>query len=57
VDGEEDLAVLPVLLIAPLGFSIFYGQPNEGLVQVQVTEENKEQAYQFVNSFDKRESM
>ena len=67
VEGEEDLAVLPTLLIAPLGFSIFYGQParlagkgiadrpNEGLVQVLITEENKEKAYQLSDSFDKDE--
>jgi cytidyltransferase-like protein len=53
VEGEEDLAVLPALLIAPLGFSIFYGQPNDGLVQVLVTEDNKEKAYQLVEDFDK----
>ncbi|HUD09730.1 MAG TPA: pantetheine-phosphate adenylyltransferase [Patescibacteria group bacterium] len=53
VEGEDDLAVLPVLLIAPLGFSIFYGQPDEGLVHVLVTEENKEKAYQLAQSFDK----
>lgn len=51
IDGEDDLAVLPVLLIAPLGFSIFYGQPNEGLVNVPVTEENKEKAYQLASKF------
>jgi hypothetical protein len=53
VEGEEDLAVLPVLLISPLGFSVFYGQPNEGLVKIQVSEENKEKAYQLVENFDK----
>jgi pantetheine-phosphate adenylyltransferase len=51
IDGEDDLAVLPVLLIAPLDFNIFYGQPNEGLVQVVVTEENKEKAYQLASKF------
>lgn len=51
VEGEDDLAVLPVLLIAPLGFSIFYGQPGEGLVRVDVTEEIKEKAYQLANKF------
>jgi len=51
VEGEEDLAVLPVLLIAPLGYSVFYGQPQEGLVRVEVTEENKEKAYVLVNKF------
>jgi cytidyltransferase-like protein len=51
VEGEEDLAVLPVLLVAPLGFSIFYGQPNVGMVQVLVTEENKEKAYRIISQF------
>lgn len=51
VNGEEDLAVLPVLLIAPLGFVIFYGQPNVGLVRVEVTEENKEKAFDLVSKF------
>jgi cytidyltransferase-like protein len=53
IDGEDDLAVLPVLLIAPLGFNIFYGQPDQGLVQVEVSEENKEKAYQLAQNFDK----
>jgi cytidyltransferase-like protein len=53
IEGEDDLAVLPVLLIAPLGFSIFYGQPDEGLVQIVVTEENKEKAYELAQNFDK----
>jgi cytidyltransferase-like protein len=53
IDGEDDLVVLPVLLIAPLGFSIFYGQHDEGLVHVLVTEENKEKAYKLAQSFDK----
>jgi cytidyltransferase-like protein len=53
IEGEDDLAVLPVLLIAPLGFSIFYGQPGQGLVHVLVTEENKEKAYQLTQGFDK----
>ncbi len=51
VKGEEDLAVLPVLLIAPFGYSVFYGQPNEGLVRVDVTEENKEKAYRLAENF------
>ena len=51
VKGEEDLAVLPVMLVAPLGFSVFYGQPNQGLIKIEVTEENKEKAYQIVSKF------
>lgn len=51
VEGEEDLAVLPCLLVAPLGFTVFYGQPGVGFVRVSVTEENKERAYSYVTSF------
>ncbi len=52
VRGEEDLAVLPALLVAPLGFIIFYGQPDVGLVEVHVTEENKEKAYNLIDKFE-----
>ena len=38
VKGEEDLAVLPCLLVAPEDAVILYGQPNEGLVFVNVCE-------------------
>lgn len=63
VDGEEDLAVVPCLLISPLGFSIYYGQPariasqsvaggpDQGLVEVRVTEESKEKAYGLAERF------
>lgn len=45
VNGEEDLAVLPVILRAPLEFVVFYGQPGRGIVKVEVTEDTKEKAY------------
>lgn len=41
ITGEEDLLVLPVILEAPLNSKVLYGQPNEGLVVVTVTEEIK----------------
>jgi uncharacterized protein (UPF0218 family) len=41
VRGEEDLATLPVILLAPLGSVVLYGQPDEGVVFVEVTEEKK----------------
>jgi uncharacterized protein (UPF0218 family) len=43
VRGEEDLATLPVILMAPLGAVVLYGQPDEGVVFVKVTEEKKEE--------------
>lgn len=32
VDGEEDLAVIPLILTAPPGGVVLYGQPGEGVV-------------------------
>ena len=37
VDGEEDLLVLPVCVYAPENAVIMYGQPNQGLVIVNLT--------------------
>jgi len=39
VDGEEDLLVIPACIFAPENSVVMYGQPNEGLVIVQVTPE------------------
>lgn len=51
VDGEEDLAVLPLILTAPLKAVIYYGQPNEGLVKVVVSEKVKKRIYSLVSKF------
>jgi uncharacterized protein (UPF0218 family) len=37
VEGEEDLLTLPLILLAPIGSIIAYGQPHVGLVVIQVT--------------------
>jgi GTP-dependent dephospho-CoA kinase len=37
VVGEEDLAALPAMIIAPEGAAVCYGQPNQGVVVVIVT--------------------
>ena len=51
VDGEEDLAVLPVVLLAPLDSLVFYGQRNQGLVLVKVTEEKKSEFVKILARF------
>ena len=51
VKGEEDLAVLPCLLIAPEDAVILYGQPNEGLVFVNVFE-GKDKAKRLMTFFN-----
>ena len=50
VDGEEDLLVLPVAVYAPDNSVILYGQPNEGLVIVHVTEEVRNRARSIMSS-------
>jgi hypothetical protein len=46
VNGEEDLLVIPVCVHAPDNSIVLYGQPNEGLVVVEITPEirNKTQS-------------
>lgn len=39
VDGEEDLVAVPAIVAAPLGASVVYGQPDEGMVLATVDEE------------------
>jgi GTP-dependent dephospho-CoA kinase len=51
VEGEEDLAVLPLVLAAPEGAVILYGQPGEGVVLREVDDEAKALAAAFVDRF------
>lgn len=41
VQGEEDLAALPAILMAPLDSVVLYGQPDKGVMLVRVTESLK----------------
>lgn len=52
VDGEEDLATLPALVAAPLGASVIYGQPGEGMVHVAVTDDQTAAARSLLARFD-----
>ncbi|MCQ2972088.1 MAG: DUF359 domain-containing protein [archaeon] len=52
VDGEEDLAVLPCIRLAPEETTILYGQPNEGLVLLKVSDV-KEKAQELLEGFIK----
>ncbi len=49
VDGEEDLAAVVLLMLLPLGSSIYYGQPHEGLVRWEVTEDAKAKMAKLLN--------
>jgi len=55
VDGEEDLAVIPLAIVAPDGSVILYGQPDEGVVvlvvdaSVRVKAEGMLSLFEFVS--------
>lgn len=49
VNGEEDLLVLPVCIHAPENSVVLYGQPNQGLVCVQITTEIRNKAQTLLN--------
>ena len=48
VEGEEDLLVLPLMAMMPIGSVIVYGQPHEGMVVVTLTEERRRWAKDFM---------
>jgi len=52
VDGEEDLAVIPACEYAPVGSVVLYGQPNEGVVAVTVTEEKRRETLSLMEQME-----
>lgn len=46
--GEEDLSGVPAILLSPLGSIVLYGQPGEGMVVVEITEEKKQQMIKLI---------
>lgn len=52
VDGEEDLVTLPAIVAAPLGASVVYGQPDEGMVHASVTEASKTEMRELLGRMD-----
>lgn len=53
VIGEEDLAVIPTVILAPLSSLVFYGQRDEGIVCVEVTEKTKARFIKILEYFKK----
>lgn len=56
VEGEEDLLVIPLILLAPTGSLIVYGQPRKGMVVVEVSEEKKAWAENFISRMEEETS-
>lgn len=51
VDGEEDLAVIPLVLTAHDGAIVLYGQPHKGVVLRIVDSEARKTAQRFLSHF------
>jgi uncharacterized protein (UPF0218 family) len=54
VEGEEDLLVLPLMAMMPVGSVVVYGQPREGMVVVTLTEERRRWAKEFMNTMEEK---
>ena len=48
VEGEEDLATLAVIRMAPDGAKVIYGMPDRGMVVVDVNQQSKMRANNFL---------
>lgn len=48
VRGEEDLSFIPVALLAPLGTTCIYGQPNVGAIKVVIDYQTKERVLKLL---------
>ena len=52
VNGEEDLLVIPVCIYAPENSIVMYGQPNEGLVLVQIDDKIRKKTQLILDSMN-----
>jgi uncharacterized protein (UPF0218 family) len=56
IDGEEDLLVIPAIILLPLGSMVVYGQPpittDEGIVCAFITPSLKKLAEDLLNKFE-----
>lgn len=51
VEGEEDLATIPAVITAPNNSVVAYGQPKEGVVLVEVTDEKRHEFQELLKKF------
>lgn len=52
IRGEEDLLTLAAVLFAPLNSLVLYGQLDQGVVTVRVSEEKKEKVVKILKQFE-----
>lgn len=52
VDGEEDLAVIPIIFYSDLNTVVVYGVPNKGMACIEIDENTKEYAKDLVKRME-----
>ncbi|MDD3690348.1 MAG: DUF359 domain-containing protein, partial [Synergistaceae bacterium] len=52
VEGEEDLAVMPAVLHGDGDTVVLYGQPDRGIVIIEVTEQKKMEISDYLNEME-----
>ncbi len=52
VEGEEDLAALPAIYLAPDNTTVIYGLPSKGMVVVEVGEEERKKVGNFLKEIE-----
>lgn len=55
VEGEEDLAVMPCILCAPVGTHVIYGWPGVGMKLITVDEETRKEIKLLMNQMEELE--
>ncbi|MFW6121522.1 MAG: DUF359 domain-containing protein, partial [Petrotogales bacterium] len=49
IDGEEDLAALAAIYLAPPDVTVIYGLPNKGVVVVKATKTHKNKVKEILD--------
>jgi len=52
IEGEEDLAALPAICLAPSGTTVLYGLPSRGIVLVKVGNDEKNKVLSFLKKME-----
>ncbi len=52
VEGEEDLAVMPAVIHGDMDTVVLYGQPDRGVVIIEVTEQKKKEISDYLNEME-----
>lgn len=55
VEGEEDLLVIPAVLLAPKNSLVVYGFPKKGICLIEVNKKAKEKIRKLIKLFEKCE--